>query len=522
MHNTGGRDGAGLCVFTSIEMSGRFQNEESLRGFQKYMTTKPGGGYPDKVDKMIAAYAPKVHYIQYAGRDMDLLKLALKTGRMPAVTYGYSPRYRGPIAHMVNLAHLSEHWAAILDNNFPGENSYEWMAPEEFYKRWIAGSPDRTGWLVILLNPPPPPPPHNSTKENLVMYHALLCSLLLAPNGWGAGQPCPVGPEVAPQYYWHWQPSDPQRYYLYKNNLQIGGYDVIDDYYRPFDDAANTWGPKGKPPIDPPAKKPVYIHQTKADPSDDQNDQGLVENHGIDYSKFPHGEECRINGQKVSKSHALRVIEALGDPTLPDDSQKLKLTIFGSKDEQDKVLADLATDNNLTKLRDTFTTQAYPPNHWVITQRGFKIGTTPTIYVERADGMVTHRQEGYAGPGALAQAIKKSDPNYDPAKDPDLSKPPKPEPVPTPAPAPATPPPSPSPLDLGHPVTGGAIGTGLMLLLINIFKKSLPLISALLTTLLKVPSPSPTPPPNAPPSTPDLAAVLAEILAELRKPAIKA
>src|SRR5438034_1317674 len=75
LHNTGGMGprgpgtGAGLCVFTSIEHTGRFQNEATLIGFQKKMTHEPGGGYPDKVDAMLAKYAPSVVYVQYTGKD---------------------------------------------------------------------------------------------------------------------------------------------------------------------------------------------------------------------------------------------------------------------------------------------------------------------------------------------------------------------------------------------------------------------------------------------------------------------
>src|SRR5262245_53923587 len=46
--NTGGWDGAGLCVFTSIEHSARFQNERRLWDFQKNMRSERGGGYPEK------------------------------------------------------------------------------------------------------------------------------------------------------------------------------------------------------------------------------------------------------------------------------------------------------------------------------------------------------------------------------------------------------------------------------------------------------------------------------------------
>jgi hypothetical protein len=160
LKNVGGRDGAGLCVFTSLEHSGRWQNVEQLTGFQNKMKKEEGGGWPEKVDKMVQKYAAGITYLQYQGDDPSLLKLALKTGRMPAVTYGYSPRYSGSgrIAHMVNLVHLTPRWAAVLDNNFPGETNYEWMSPAEFTRRWKLGG---GGWAVFLLSPPPPPPPAN-------------------------------------------------------------------------------------------------------------------------------------------------------------------------------------------------------------------------------------------------------------------------------------------------------------------------------------------------------------------------
>src|SRR5207249_61040 len=51
--NVGGSDGAGLCVFTSIMHSARFQNERRLWDFQGDMRRERGGGWPQKVDQMI-------------------------------------------------------------------------------------------------------------------------------------------------------------------------------------------------------------------------------------------------------------------------------------------------------------------------------------------------------------------------------------------------------------------------------------------------------------------------------------
>lgn len=155
--------GAGLCVFTSISHSARWQSVDLLVNFRDWMKNKPGGGYPQKVDKMIGQLAseknqPPPDYIQVEGMDLDVLKLACKTGRMPAVTYSFSPtgRYGGHrIAHMVSLVHADDKHFVVLDNNYPGDKQYEWLTPEEFKKVYAPG------WAVILLAPAPPPAPKN-------------------------------------------------------------------------------------------------------------------------------------------------------------------------------------------------------------------------------------------------------------------------------------------------------------------------------------------------------------------------
>src|SRR5690348_3191161 len=158
--NVGGRDGAGLCVFSSIGHSARWQHESRLEDFQKKMRAEPGGGYPEKVDAMIAKYGRGAAYLQYEGSDPAILDLAIASGRMPAVTYnGHDPHYGNQtIAHMVNLVYLDERWACILDNNFIGEDELLWMPRAAFLKRWQGGE---NGWAVVLLAPPPPPVPCN-------------------------------------------------------------------------------------------------------------------------------------------------------------------------------------------------------------------------------------------------------------------------------------------------------------------------------------------------------------------------
>lgn len=161
--NVGGRDGAGLCVFSSIGHAARWQHETRLEDFQTKMRQERGGGYPEKVDKMIRKYGSGTQYLHYEGTDPSILKLALSTGRMPSVTWDGTgdPHYGGQtIAHMVNLVHWSadDKWVVILDNNFVGENELVWMSRKEFLRGWIGQN--GSGWAVILLSPPPPPVPH--------------------------------------------------------------------------------------------------------------------------------------------------------------------------------------------------------------------------------------------------------------------------------------------------------------------------------------------------------------------------
>mgnify|MGYP002784804465 CR=1 FL=1 len=168
LKNAGGSDGAGLCVFTSIAHSARWQRVELLENFRDWMKQYPGGGYPEKVNQKIAQLAKErgqapPRYLQIeGGRELlEVLRAAVASGRMPSVTYFVSPsgRYRGQrIAHMVSLVHLDDRYACVLDNNYPGVDQYEWMSIDEFL-RSFTGS--RAGWAVILLDPGPPPLPWN-------------------------------------------------------------------------------------------------------------------------------------------------------------------------------------------------------------------------------------------------------------------------------------------------------------------------------------------------------------------------
>jgi hypothetical protein len=449
MKNAGGMgprgpgSGSGLCVFTSIEMAGRWANEEALRGLQQKMTHEEGGGWPSKVDAILAKYAPDVRYVQYSGTDPSILKLALKTGRMPGVTYGYSPRYGSRISHMVNLVHFSDKWAAVLDNNFPGEDQYEWMRPDEFLYRWKLG--DTKGWAVIPLAPPPPPIPLNRDAAPPKGERVI-------GQGWGRVPSAPVGVPTSPTVSaasceWRFFKDDDSQVALLKDGVQLGNYSFDGCYFRRYDARTNTWGKQTTPPVPPPPDrraKPLF-----APPEQD---------FGVAKDRIPNGETYSVNGRKVPPQLAHKAVTAGG--TLTDDSGKWHLTVVGTKEECQQVLDDLKGHAALAPWKDRLLIQSYRPDAWAIKGVGLPNGGRPTVIVQAppgpdGKGQVLHAQNDYdGGAEALAGALRRADPAYDPSKDPDLRKRPAPTPLPAPAPTPVPAPvpvPEPSPPKIGCP-----------------------------------------------------------------------
>lgn len=171
LRNTVGTDGAGLCVPTSIEHAARWQYVPELIGYQTFCRQFPGGGWPTKEDdlirqKVLADHGDMadVQYIQVTDFDAKKLELAIRTGRMPACTYGYSPRYNQPVSHMVNPVYMDDKWLVFLDNNFP--DTYEWTPVAEGLRRIklrlldnAGHTDDKGGWFVVLLATAPPPDP---------------------------------------------------------------------------------------------------------------------------------------------------------------------------------------------------------------------------------------------------------------------------------------------------------------------------------------------------------------------------
>lgn len=175
MTNIGSRrDGLGMCVNTSIEMSALWAGLEQMRGFRDWTANFGGGSHSAQVDQQIAAWCRHKSitvppYVQYTGDSPEeILSLCDQTSRMSAIAYGYSPRYGQPINHMVCCPKFSGRYGVVLDNNLIGGNTreklFEWMDKAELVKRMKTmnrgGMPAKTkAWVFAWLAPSPPPVP---------------------------------------------------------------------------------------------------------------------------------------------------------------------------------------------------------------------------------------------------------------------------------------------------------------------------------------------------------------------------
>ncbi len=161
------KDGAGMCVFSSFEMMMLWHGLEDFRGFRNWCAERyPGGGYPDKLEKLLDAYCKakgieRPQIIQYVGDNPAFLEQALSNGWMPCVTLSHSPRYgSGSISHMVDAVHLTPSNGAIMDNNF---KDYEWWPSKDKFMAAIKYRDPNNGrpvyWAVAVKAPGPPPIP---------------------------------------------------------------------------------------------------------------------------------------------------------------------------------------------------------------------------------------------------------------------------------------------------------------------------------------------------------------------------
>lgn len=146
--NTGGRDGAGLCVIASTVMGARYLGYREEADLLWSEAKKDEGGYwPDKWDKFADRVCPDLTYAHYIGSDFEVLKKLSESGLPVGSTmdtgslYGYES-----IEHMVEVVHADEKLVCFIDNNKPGV--YTWVSRAEWERR--AKLNRGTFWLLVL------------------------------------------------------------------------------------------------------------------------------------------------------------------------------------------------------------------------------------------------------------------------------------------------------------------------------------------------------------------------------------
>lgn len=463
--NDRGKDGSGLCVFTSIGMAADYQNVRSCVKFRDYMKSFDGGGYPGKVDEFIkklasAERSPTPAYIQVTNGDVAILEMALKTGRYPCVTYSGDDGvfYQSKVSHMVCLVYLDRNKAAIQDNNYPGE--YLWMSRKDFLSRW--GGSAGAGWMFLFLAPPPPPIPYNdSTPDRSAGVRRSGVTLVSNPldgvlrelggaksdlktardlNARDQGrydrlkdsvaqlpfQPSPYFPQPFMPQPWHpavpdqpvearefyWEPGTGNDVALLFLRVRSGSsYPYRGAWYKSRS-AFRVWDPRSERWTgwsDPPRPLPAG--------QDDNHNYGIIEVGLVDAAPYS------IDGRPASREELCQAVAGNRKGTLADDSDLVRVSVTSrSASFRNKVLQDLESDE-VANLRDRVLVQAYSPEDWAVRGVAIREGVLIQQGLDaKGRGRVACEilPEDYTGPGQLAEAIRKAAKGYDPDKNPRL------------------------------------------------------------------------------------------------------
>lgn len=264
--------GLGCCGFRVLDYAARLQHVPDLVDLPEKMRKAgiAGGAYPDKVDKIVARFAPEARYWQDESKDWDLLEAMFKSKRLVCSQYsGRDPHYHGTIAHCVNLACVDREagWVAVYDNNYPSEKEIVWMGTKEFSERW-------NGWAYGLLAATP--------------------GIAQSLQG-GESEKADAAENAACE--WRAVPREPDQLALYCRDRQLGNFFRERGTY--FERLANgSWADKPSAPPIPPPERGVW----PGVPMD-----GVI-NFGVEISPVPANPEASINRGKVSKEELLAAI----------------------------------------------------------------------------------------------------------------------------------------------------------------------------------------------------------------------
>lgn len=271
------------------------------------------------------------------------------------------------------------------------------------------------------------------------MNAALLVMMLAPAQCWGVTPPLavagePVAAPMTPPL--EWVHIGDNELALYRGAFPVGHYDFRSGAYRPVVDLERKkLGEPCPPPIALPAawvktakkdadkpKESDKPQLSKLPPPNAQAAQtapdGVV-NYGINTERLNNQPAYICNGAPCSRDYAFGILEK----SLPDDAGNWHLTItHKSREDADKLKAEIMASPAMAELLPKLHVQAYAKDDAMLAC-GFVTGA-PCIQLEAPDGAVLHRQDHFdGGPVALAEAVRKARSDYDPKRDPDLTKP---------------------------------------------------------------------------------------------------
>lgn len=133
--------GGGSCVHASTVMLLRWQGQHEVADW--WRANYSGGEYAERHNQRLAH--ARLRYACTTRGDEAFLDWALRTRRGAGITF-----WPG---HAVNLVHLDDQWAGLLDNN--RLEQVIWIPRAEFIARWR----NYGGWAWTVVYTPPPPLP---------------------------------------------------------------------------------------------------------------------------------------------------------------------------------------------------------------------------------------------------------------------------------------------------------------------------------------------------------------------------
>lgn len=437
MRNVGGSDGAGLCVYTSVVHAALYQGESRLFGLRKFAEKRPGGSWPAKLAADLKTVAPDAPVIQVLNCDAAFVRRCLENGYLVSITWANG-------SHMLNCVHLDEKWGCVLDNNSPygkdkdgnrTDTALTWMPAAELMRRAAGGSPVGCWAVVVLEKGPPAPIPCNALP--------------------GEGKAAAWAP---PCYEWRYYVDDPGRLYLFApEGKQVGCYEETPGRFRYLDPDTRQWSapcpaPFALPAMPRPDGRTGWRRVFPAGVASGVSLEHLWHRPG---PRNPTGPSFALNGKQIDRATAEALVSRY--------ATALRLTVVGDAAMREQVRSDLATAPQLAPWRGKLCVQDYDPANPLARDMGLVPGLTLQLPPgPDGRGKVLHRQTSYTGPAKLAEALRRADPTYQPAKDPDLTQPPPAPPVPAPAPQPVVMPMTP---DFPAGAVVGSLGTALLAVL---------------------------------------------------------